>query len=485
MLELPSEILEASPRGVWTRGWLPLIIDLLAAAESMGDEIHALVAPLGARDQWFVLGTWCYFHQTAPTQQEMIDALPAPSRVSRQRVAQIVQRQNAWLSRSELKPRLLNEAVDVLRAKGGTLSLRGWMKALERKGVPATNAAIRTLPSLSRLGLVGPVSYNPSSRLWSARVEHDDRNADDTAWASDVRRIGRAALRLQGAIPRADLAGLARYGIEHALELIDDLARGWAEVDGFLVPKPQGRSRLTHLARKILSISAPLHVGWISRGISRTTQQPIRLPISVVRAVLARHPDFQVRAQRVRPRNRLDPRNVLTDLEFAFVETIINRGGTITAGAVTEWLRNRDVTVGFTGHLCRAPFVRRLSRGVYALAGRARPYVRGTADVAQRPFIGTPRWEGESTCLVTYRMEAVKASGGLWLPGDLAFALALTPGRWEAILPDDTNAPMQFVNRQLVGLRDWISSVGTPPDAILIAEFDLHHMQVALSISRP
>jgi hypothetical protein len=484
MLELPPEILNASPHGAAARQWFAIIGERLASALTLADEIHALVAPLAARDQWFILGTWSYFHQTAPTMQAMIDALPPSSRVSRQRVAQIVQRQHSWLTRSALRPRLLNSAVAVLRDNGGTLPLPSWMEALEKEGINASVAAIRTLPSLCELGLVADVSYHPWSDLWSARSPHDDRDAEDVAWVAELRRVGRAALRLQGAIPRSDIDAIARYGQEHALGLIDPSANDWEDVQGYLVPSPQGRSRLSQLARKVLSVSSPVHIRWISRGVARSTQQPIRIPVEVVRAVLARHPEFQVRGKRVRSRSPLTPQQALTRLESAFVELITSRGGTVTAGGVSEWLRNHNVTAGFTGHLCRAPFVRRISRGVYELVGREVPFSRRLRPMdraaEQSPLVGSPLWEGEWRCVVQYRLEAVEATGGLWLPAELAFALALTSDRWGAILPDGRYTPLQLINRHLIGLREWIRSERQQFADTLTVHFDLSENHVYL-----
>jgi hypothetical protein len=483
MLSLPTEFLRGQGRALSGEHWLSAITQGIHAARTPSDEVHALVAPLPARDQWFVLGGWSYFHQVAPSQQEMIDALPPEWRVTRQRVAQIVGKHEDRLAETGLHPPLLNAEVAVLQQAGGTLPIRTWLTHLHASNIEATPGTIRVLPDLHRLGLTPPVSYNPVSRLWSARAPHADANAGEAAWASELKRVGRAALRLQGAIARDDIAPLAVYGIEHALEVILGSGEDWDEIENYYVPRRQGGSRLIRLAQKMLSVSRPLPLPVVARGIARPAQQPTRLPVDVVRAVLAGHAGFQIRGNRVRPRRPLQRDHTLTRLESAFVDLIESRGGTITAGGVREWLEKRGVTIGFTGHLCRAPFVRRLERGLYALAGRPLPYaIRGRRErtVDEHPLIGSPSWVDDETCVVRYVSRAVLRTGGLWLPAELAFTAALGYAQWQCTFEDQQSVPLHLVARQLVGLGQLLRPLAREIGPEIHATFDLAASHVHL-----
>lgn len=484
MLALPDEILSGPARGFAGIRWSSAISEGLAAAQTAADEVHALVAPLSARDQWFVLGGWSYFHSAAPSQQELIDALPPALRVSRQRVAQIVGRHEQRLAESSFRPNILNQAVQVLAEEGGTLPTQRWLACLHEAGIAASSGAIRTLPALGTLGVTDSVRYDPFTRLWSSRQPNQDSDPSNITWAKEVRRIARSALRRDGAIPSSNLEPLARYGLDHAMELVLGGKRGWDVVAGYIVPRSLGDTALSRLAKKMLAVSSPLRVSSIVRGLARPTGYAARLPEEVVRAVLAQNRSFQVRSDRVRLRHKAPRTNLLTPLENAFVDLVESRGGIITASGVSEWLGTRGTTVGFTGHLCRAPFVRRLGRGLYALRGRRLPAGvrerRSGSSTEPLAMIGAPEWPDESTCIVRYRADALRRAGGLWLPSDLAFAVALGNTHWRCSLEGYGTKPVQLLGRNLVGMDGKLPQIENKIDLIIEAVFDLDSSHVEL-----
>ncbi len=144
---------------------LPLaVLHKLAQAESLDDEVRALVGCLGPRNAALVLARWGADREVPAT----FTRAGQERGISRERVRQVLAVAEAQLMRCGIILPLGSRIVELLAAAGGRLDTERFLAVLERASLRTTRAALNALPPLARLGIVPPVAYSPENDVWSS-----------------------------------------------------------------------------------------------------------------------------------------------------------------------------------------------------------------------------------------------------------------------------------------------------------------------------
>jgi hypothetical protein len=349
------------------------IVTAIREAESLDEEIAALLAGLSERDTHFLYAAWGLRDQNMTQAAEHWG-------VSRERARQVIQRRENLLDR--IKPRLpiAERVVAAVEAAGGLV----WHGHIERlltdEGITASELGLGALSAMAPLHLVSMFGFHKGTRSWYTQRGHSEW-LGDRELGKKVRLFKRLALRELSHLGAVRMSTIDSFplpgGREQALEALRGLECHWAEGGGFVVPQHPVRSRLFHLTSQMLLVTPELSLGSLRRGARRPSQKPVDLDEDSLKAILELDPRLVVSHGRVRLRSLESAESALNNIHAAIVRAAQQNDGIVTHEAIERIVRLCGAPRGMTVHYCRSPFLRRVRYGTYELRGWAVSQRRG------------------------------------------------------------------------------------------------------------
>ncbi len=264
-----------------------------------------------------------------------------------------------------------------------------------------------------------------------------------------------------GALRASDLPTAGFFPKDLAVYLTRSRNPPSSVVAGGLIVFPGALSMLARRATKTLLALGPTPVADVARWIGADPKLCDLSPDEVER-ILRRHEDFEVQGDEIALAPGKAPSIVLTPNERLLLALFRERGGVVGRETYVYEMRVRGgVKVPLASALLRAPFVRRLQRGVYALRGVriGASEAHAVKEAQDEAFRGAlVRFERDGDRMECWYEMSVPAlqRGTVPLPDD-----ARLPSRdWEAYMPDETVAKLRVRSGSLGGLGPWLRRAG-------------------------
>ena len=428
------------------------------SAASPQEEVLALITELTGRNQQLVLARWGYLGHPPPTFEELAREV----QLTRERVRQITTGFESKLCGWRIRLPLANELIESIDMRGGI-----W----EASVLPAEQTKV--LPALERLGELGvcsEVRWEKQARAWITPQGRQVLMHYTEVLQTVLPSISRQRRRWGAFDPKLlPAAGNVPEGVRINLSLRS--SENWTRDQG-LVVFPQAESTLVKQVRKTLSVTGPLPIYDLHRGLEQQGRLGL-LSLQEMAEILAEHVWFHLsQDERVRPTEELEAASILTAAERIAVWTIEDAEGVIDHDSYLENMESAGIGVELAGSILRQAFVVRLERAVYALRGREiEPLrIRAARGARMARFMRSlVSVDDDSSCLrLTYDLSRPCLSGSLPLPP----SVRVERGKWKAVLPDGTKAMISIRTSRIQGLRPWMRRAALSPGYKLIVEVE-------------
>jgi AhpD family alkylhydroperoxidase len=463
------------------------VLHVLATANTLDEEVLALVAGLDGRASDWVLRRWGFREWPAPT----LEALGAEGGVSRERARQIVAARESHLRQlhdqaealTPLRLRVAEHAVAALTARGGMLSSAEFTSALEKDGVSASPSARRALLALAEAGLVTSIAWDSASDLWlDAANQAVLRDGSLARARQHFLTTGVRSVQRTGALSLTRILQAAPLPYDHAIALLFG-DTPVTRVSGYLVPQTQRDSRLARRARDMAAVSPGITVEDIRRGLRRLMPKPLRLPAPVIRAVLEGHPDFRLVGGAVYLVAPLPLEEILYPGDITLVRALRARAGVITFPDAKAVFAEAGISPGYFLRAAHSPWLIGIHGG-FALRGH--PAVSAIAETNERLQPGLPRsrvfvkllWADADTARIRYRVIPASLRGVLRLPNRIVARLEETKDPQDAAAwTVTTNPPLVAGPGPSLG-ADGASFTGLGPYLTSVAARSGQHIEL-------
>ena len=265
---------------------------------------------------------------------------------------------------------------------------------------------------------------------------------------------------------------------------------------------PEGRNRLVNITKKILSVASPQSVASIREGVRRvfhwrsSTNKRYRFltvpPQSVLARFLERHPDFHVNGDSVTSVKALDYRKLLGEGEQALVDVLrlVSSGVVDRRTLIRDCLArgiNENTLAVYTSY---SPILEHIGTGLWQLRGvRVDP---SAVEAVREQNALRPRetrvqdfgWSPDGILWVAWKLPAFTGSPVLGIPG--AIKRYLSNQSFPA-QPKDIDRSMGKISINdsgaSYGYGPFLRYIGADEGDFLVAEFDLTHARVILSLN--
>jgi hypothetical protein len=473
-LRLASPVAEADAFVLPTCG--PEVLEALSEADGISGELMVLLGDLGDRDRHFVLARWCYFNDEQPT----LDSLANEAGVTRERVRQIVDRAEQRLQTARLVLPQASLLVAALRDAGGVMSTRQFQERVAQRELCTDVGPIRTLPHLSRLGLIPRIALDSNWQLWvTGPGEELVKSGKLPSVLDRVSRYLRRQLRMRSCIDAGTLPARLPFGADHALMLA---VRGSTRVEwagSYGIPVPLTRSKLTNAALKLLAVSQSVSLEQAYSALERTLG-PMVPPPEALERILSLHPQISVEQDRIRADASLNAEKVLSPAEHTAVALFAAGGNVLLAGNFFDGMVRSGFSVAMASVVLRKPYVRRIGAGIYGLRGRSihrdtvRARVQERSRERNRNVVASER-VGDKI-VVRYRLTRFSRNGVLAQPKELRDI----SGIWVSHFPDEHDeSPLKMDNGFVWTILPWLKKLKAKEGDFVIGTFDRAAQQVS------
>jgi hypothetical protein len=466
-------------------------LDLFRAiqrAVSPAEEACALVAGLSDRDAQLVRLRWA----RRGSRQLTLEELAGRYRITRERVRQIVDRQEARLIGSNLwLPRFASVA-GVIAEAGGALPTHELESKANDAGTPIDSESLSYLQTVGDLGLCPLVMYSDEARLWLTE-EGRAKWLPDGHLAQSLKSIKarvRLALRQSGCIALRSLTD-APFGARHALSIALPGAR-LQRRGHHLVPTVPSDSIIATWTEQMLSISPELPLSEVLAGLARGYvvhrghRGHIEVPPAGVLAdVLARDPRFIVEAETLRLAAARPRAQVLTPTEEVVVNIIEAFGDVATWAQIMDGAKAAGCAQPTVSLVLAEPFIARRGAGIYALRGRTiapktlRERIR-ERSASRRESIKRVSFSGGSRARVVYQLTNFSVGGVLPVPLKMRNLARRT---WKARVPGGRELKLKMGSGFLWSLHRWFAADGMKVGDLVVADFDISNGEVHLDVA--
>jgi len=265
---------------------------------------------------------------------------------------------------------------------------------------------------------------------------------------------------------------------------------------------PEGRNRLENVAKKILSVASPQSVASIREGVRRvyrwrsTSNDRYRSltvpPQSVMARFLERHPDFHLHGDSVTSVKPLDYRRLLGQGEQALVDALrtVSSGVVDRRTLVQECLSrgiNENTLAVYTSY---SAILEHIGTGLWQLRGvRVDPAaveaVREQNALRSRETrVQDFGWSSDGKLWVAWTLPAMVGSPVFTIPSAVKRYLS---NQSFAARPKDVDRSVGKISINDAGMSygyaPFLRYIGADEGDLVLAEFDLAHSQVMLSIN--
>jgi hypothetical protein len=457
------------------------VVTALWNASSVESEHRALLQGLSNRNADFLWKRW----QTVDgRKQHHLEDLGESAGITRERVRQIILNREDLLRKSNLRLPISESAVSILDNLGGAATAQGWISQATKAGLEITKSDLERLETIARLGLLSITPrYDVPSRLWFTQAGFDHWIA---AGNFSERKIAARKLRKYvqdfGAIPREPVESLTPLGITFNLRLIAPKTKRARRVGDYFVLEPAIDCSLVKIVRRCLAVTQPMTIADVYNGITRwwpyhSMRGPGRVtplpPESVVKTILAHHPDFAVENGTVRTSKPIKPSDVLRPSEIVALDLFEEKDGIVVWQEFHSAMRARGIAMATASLSLRAPFIVRRGSCLYALRGRDIPKALSTLrrkerDQLQESAIGAHRWVSADRYEITYRITTFTSQGVFPAPSALR---GLKTTTWSGRFPDGTSQDVTLKKGFLSKLHPWLTRVKAANGDELVATF--------------
>jgi sigma-70-like protein len=449
----------------------PAMLARLLGARSLATEVEALLYGLSQRNAVMVGDMWSFKRGTRATLEEV----GRKHGITRERVRQILAKQERFLASSGLRLPIGSAVTDVLDRAGGALPTPELISRCRERGVEVDRLSLSVLPSLARLGLVDAVLWSDDYKLWLTAKGEKEWLGDGAA--SRLMKARRAEARKElgriGAVETQRVSALSPFGLQHGIWLLLRRQERVIQVGNHTIPVPSRDSTLIGTVRKLLAVAPTLLMSDIFSALERA-HRVSPPPLDVVRAILENHPPFVVNGDDVRSRDPLDRRLVLSDGELAAVAVFEREGGVLlwseaVDGLVAAGLSKASAAIYLGGPL----FVRRFV-AIYTLRGRSvdanllRRKKKAWLDSRAENVVDARR---ESVDRLVARIKLTRFT----LQGVLPTPLELRSGRreWRARFPDGRQSVVKVTRNFIWPLSRWLQRCEAVAGDLVVATFFL------------
>lgn len=456
------------------------LLDAIASAKTLDEEVQALCTGLSDRNRCLLLARLRYRADRRPTLDELGESIG----VTRERVRQIVTGRMKALVESGLRLPIGSRVAQEIDLAGEAISPAQLAVRLAGDAIIKDELSLCPLGELSDAGLVPKIKWIPEVGAWigmngyAAWIESGRDSVLGT-----LKRFAGKELRRVGAVRESALEELSPFGPGRAAALVAPAGGKFGRVLGHLVRVPPTNSTLIRQAQKVLTVTSPVAIFDLHSGLQRYPRLSPVPPRDVVEFILERHAGFEVDQGRARMSSQLRRSQVLSKSERALVEVLEENDDVALLQDIVDGIKKRGFSVAMASVLTRSPILTRVSTAVYALRGRRVP----TALVTERrkrwldsrsTNVVTSGWEGPHRFVVTYRLSRFNLNGVFSVPS--AFLVRLE--NWRGKLPTGEVVKVTMRDHSLWGVGRWLSQAGAnvgdhlvvtiDPDTAVI-EFDL------------
>jgi hypothetical protein len=163
--------------------------------------------------------------------------------------------------------------------------------------------------------------------------------------------------------------------------------RWLGQEDWFAIAPTWPRNPIIDAVRRMAAVADRLSIDEIRAGIERATRGRVRLPESVLTALLASTPEVEQLQAGMRNSEAAmnDAADILSASEKALADILLSQGGTADIGQLRQHWRLTGLTMEALFHtLSRSPIVTRIGRGRHSLVGSRSAAVASPAHQADR-----------------------------------------------------------------------------------------------------
>ena len=446
------------------------LIETIASAETLDEEVKALCAGLSDRNRSLVLARLRYRSDRQPTLDELGERIG----VTRERVRQIVAGRMKVLVESGLRLPIGSRVVREIDLAGGAISPAALATRLADERIVTDELSLCSLGELSDAGLIPKIRWIPDLLAWIGVENY-------IAWVKTgqlddmldrLKTIARKDLRRVGAVQESALEISSPVDPGRAAALVASRGSKFERILGYLILVPPTNATLVHQARKVLTVTSPMSIFELHSGLRRNPKLSPVPPRDVVEFILEQHPGFEVDRGRARLTVQLPRSEVLSKSERALVELLEESQDVLLLQDMVVGMKKRGFSEAMTSVLTRSPILTRVSTAVYALRGRKVPShlisARRKSRIDSRSTnVVTSGWEGPQRFVVTYRLSRFNLNSVLSLPS--AFSTKLE--QWRGRLPTGEEVAVTIRDQNFWGIYRWLRTAGAQEGDYLVATF--------------
>jgi hypothetical protein len=455
-------------------------------SQTLDDEIQSLVAPLNDRAKDLILRRWGYKEWPVPT----LEFLGETNGITRERVRQIVTGHNDLLAdlAATAKVRIsIASRISALVGDGLGVPLETLRSRITDAGIVAKDDALRTLPFLSELGLLPSFYFDSETQLFFGGDRASELRDADNPWHTAARQIitqSRASVRRYGAVHVGRIRSLPGLSVETVGRILFD--GNYLLRDGYLVPSEQSSSVLSRRIQTMLAVTHELSLDELRRGLRRNAKKPIRLPVTVIKEIVTRLPDFRFENGKVALAVPASIEDFLSQAEVDLVTGIMERGGVVTQHEVSAILISKGHSPNWLQRFHYAPYVVRPAPGMYAIRGREitrrleEPRHVSDRRRNKERILVNAQWH--SATRVTLRLRATRQSlnGVIRLPKRIRLALPSEQVTWSAFVDSNLLGEMFTGSGILWDLKPFAESHGVTAGEHIQVDLDMDAKRIGL-----
>jgi Bacterial RNA polymerase, alpha chain C terminal domain/Sigma-70, region 4 len=463
-------LLSASDNGVPPTLPLP-VLNALLAGTSVESEVDALLSDVPPRNADVFRQRWSRVSGRQPTLEEIARS----HGITRERVRQLVEKQQQLLQRSDLRAPISSQIVQHLQDAGGALPTPQLLAVLRQHDLNVTPASLGLVQSLSEVGVTPQrFGYYRAWRLWltddGVKGWVDSGKLD--AVVRDLRRDVPRELHEIGVISTIRLKVASPFGVTWAASMAISRRVHLVRVGDYLVPNPTGRSALRRAILKMLVVSPELALSDIQAGLSQRPEfRPV--PSDVLVAVIKGERNARISGDKVSLQSRVGAPAVLNNSDRVAIAAMEQGGGLMLWFEFVTAIEQHGLSRPMATALLRQPYIVKRGTAIYGLRGRpVSPAALHQKKQARRQarvdsVLGA-RWVSADQFEVRYRLTNFTVQGTLALPAELG---RVTTTHWSGRLPDGEEIPLRAGHGFLWSLHAWFAAVDARPGDILVATF--------------